>query len=335
MIGSVLLACALWGAPGWQSTMDGLRRNWSLAPADAARRDLWISRKLSKGPVGILVRADSAKDGTVRSVEWSAETGVRSHDLPDETFWAILDGTSLDVEWTETDPDGLPKSYLKTLDASPAQAFLCRGCKPRLAATTFARHGATTLRIAPVADAATTISVGLAAGITEDGLRSLAAQRGLSIDAANPCRDKSGICTMEFSGPAGQKWTVSRNDGKSSWSHLEASYQAGAWWSPEWDWDSLRIQSPREFKSVIGDWIGSEADVLAEKLLSPVEPILAFPVSSWKAREIPGLRVRQVSDSVAKLAGPPSGLVLASTDRLSVQIDAFGRRIVKLGYAAK
>lgn len=316
--------------PGWPATMEALRKAWRLEPADEARRGIWHSRKLSSGARRILVATDSSKDGSVRSLEWTAETGVRSHDLPDEAFWAILDGTSNDAEWTETDPDALPKPFLKGMREPASQGFLCRSCRPRLAAATFARHGATGLRIAPLGQTAPPAGVGLAGGVTEDGLRSLAAQRKLSVDVANPCLDKAGVCEMELSGPDGQKWSFSRRDGKSPWNRLEASYQAGAWWSPEWDWDSVRIHAPREFQTVVGAWIGSEADMLAEKLLSPVEPVLAFPVSSWKARELPGMRVQALSDSVAKLPKPPASLLLARSDRLEVRIDEFGRRIVRI-----
>lgn len=315
--------------------MDALRKAWGLTSADPARPDLWESQKLSKGPQRIVVRADSSKDGSVKSVEWMAETGVRSTDIDDETFWSILDATSRNAEWTETDPDGLAKSFLKTLDVSPSQGFLCRSCRPRLAAATLTRHGATSLRIAKLAESPTPILIGLVAGITDDGLRSLAAQQKLSIDVANPCMDKIKVCSMEMSGEGGRKWVFRRRDGNSPWSRLEASYQAGAWWSSEWDWDSLRIQSPREFKSVIGDWIGSEADVVASKLLAPVGSVLGFTVSDWKARELPGLRVAQVSDSVSKLPAPPSSLVLARTERLVFEIDAFGRRIVNIGEVLK
>lgn len=317
--------------PGWPTTMDALRKAWRLEPVDEARRGVWQSRMLSSGAQRILVGTDSAKDGSVRSLEWTAETGVRAHDIPDDAFWAILDGTSNDAEWTETDPDALPKAFLKGMRESASQGFLCRSCKPRLAAATFTRHGATGLRLAPLGQAAPAVAVGLANGVTENGLRSLAAQRKLSVDVANPCADKAGVCGMELSGSDGQKWSFSRRDGKSAWDRLEASYQAGAWWSPEWDWDSVRIHAPREFQTVIGAWVGSEADVLAEKLLAPIEPILAFPVSSWKARELAGMRVQQLSDSVAKLPNPPASLLLARSDRLEVRIDEFGRRIVRIG----
>lgn len=318
-------------ASGWNPDMDALRKAWKLVPADPARPDLWESRKWPGGTRRLLVRADSARDGAVRSVEWSAEEGVRALDIDDESFWSILDAFSGDAEWAESDPDGLPKSFLRGLDVAPSQGFVCRSCKPRLVAATLTRHGATGLRIAKLAEPAAPITVGLAAGLTDDGLRSLAAQQKLSIDVANPCRDKNGICTMEMSAEGGRKWIFRRRDGASPWTRLEASYQAGAWWSPEWDWDSLRLQSPREFKSVVGDWIGSEADVVASKLLAPVESVLGFSVSHWKARDLPGLRVRQVSDSVARLAAPPKALVLARTDRLEFGIDPFGRRIVNLG----
>lgn len=316
--------------PGWPSSMASLRKAWRLEAADEARRGLWESRLLSAGARRILVRADSAKDGSVKAVEWTAESGVRGDDLPDDAFWTILDRTSDDAEWTETDPDALPKAFLKGMDEPASQGFLCRSCKPRLAAATFNRSGATGLRIAPVASPTTQVSVGLAQGITEAGLRSLAAQRSLSVDAANPCADKAGVCAIELSGPSGQKWSFTRRDGKSAWNRLEASYLAGPWWSPEWDWDSVRLHSPREFQTVIGAWIGSEADMLAERLLSPIEPVLAFPVSSWKQRELPGLRVQALADSISRLASPSASLLFAATDRLEARIDEFGRRKVRL-----
>ncbi len=329
LLGSTAFAAS----PGWPARTELLRKAWGLQLADPARPGLWESRKLSSGSERILASIDSFKDGRVQSVEWTAESGVHAKDIDDKEFWAILDGTSLEAEWTETDPDGLPKPFLRTLDVSPSQGFLCRSCKPRLVAATFTRHKATGLRIGLLAESFADLVVGLAPGITEDGLRSLAGQRKLTVDVANPCLDKNGICSMELSGEAGQKWIFRRRDGKAPWTRLEASYQAGIWWSPDWDWDSLRIQSPREFKTVIGEWIGSEADVVGSKLLGPIEPVLAFTVSSWKSRDLPGLRVKQVSDSIAKLDAPPRHLRLAHTRELEFEIDSFGRRIVKIGEA--
>jgi len=330
------LACASFASvPGWPSDMNSLRTAWNLVPADAARRGLWECRKLSKGPNHVLVRADSSKDGSLRSLEWTAESGIAPTDLPEDVFWSILDGASQNAEWTEADPDILPKTFLRTLEEPASQGFLCRSCRPRLVAATFARHGATGLRIASMPESVPTFSVGLAPGITEDGLRSLAAQRKLSVDVANPCKDKGGVCSMELGGPSGQKWVFTRERGDAAWTGLDASYQAGAWWSPEWDWDSLRIHSPREFGNVVGTWIGSQADMLADNLLAPIEPILAFPVSSWRRRELHGLRVQAISDSIAKLPRPPAALTLARTDRLVAKIDEFGRRTLKLGDRAK
>lgn len=330
-----LVVCANANSPGWPTDMASLRKAWNLVPADAARSGLWECRKLSKGSDRVLVRADSTKNGTTRSLEWTAESGLSRKDLPEDVFWAILDGASQNAEWTEADPDILPKAFLRGMDEPASQGFLCRSCKPRLVAATFARHGATGLRIASMLENAPTFSVGLAAGITEDGIRSLAAQRKLTVDVANPCKDKGGICTLELGGSAGQKWVFTRTGGTAAWTGLDAAYQAGAWWSPEWDWDSLRIHSPREFGGVVGAWIGTQADLLANNLLTPIEPVLGFPVSSWKNRELQGLRVQAVSDSVAKLPRPPVSLTLAQTDRLRVGIDEFGRRSLKLGDLAK
>jgi len=335
LLAASLAASGFANSPGWPADMNSLRKAWNLAPADAARRGLWECRKLSKASDRILVRADSTKDGSTRSLEWTAESGLSRKDLPEDVFWAILDGASQNAEWTEADPDILPKAFLRTMEEPASQGFLCRSCKPRLVAATFTRHGATGLRIASMPESAPTISVGLAPGITEDGIRSLASQRSLSVDVANPCKDKGGICTMELGGAAGQKWVFTRANGAAAWTGLDASYQSGAWWSPDWDWDSLRTHSPREFSAVVGAWIGSQADLLANNLLTPIEPILAFPVSSWKNRELQGLRVQAVSDSVAKLPRPPVSLTLAQTDRLRVGIDEFGRRTLKLGDLSK
>ncbi len=318
-------------ASGWPADLASLHTTWDLRLADPARPDLWECQKLSSDTQRVLLRVDRASSGSLRAVEWSSETGVRARDLADETFWSILDAFARDAEWTETDPDGLPKSFRRTLDAPPSQGFLCRSCHPRLAAATVTRHGTTVLKIAPLTDPVPPTVAGLAAGLTDEGLRSLANQQKLSVDVLNPCQDKQGSCSMELSGTDGRKWTFSRNDGSSPWSRLTASYQAGPWWSPEWDWDSLRLHAPREFRNVVHEWISSEADLVAERLLSPLEPALAFPLSAWKARALPGLRVAQVADSVARLSAPPRGLVLARIPNLDFEIDAFGRRIVRIG----
>jgi hypothetical protein len=193
-------------------------------------------------------------------------------------------------------------------------------------------HGTTRLRTAQLKTASRPAGApGLAAGITEDGLRSLAGQKGLGIVSANPCRKGRGSCNLELSGPKGQKWVFQRASGDAPWSSVEATVQAGPWWSPEWNWDSLRIESRKEFANTLAEWLGADADVAARNLLGPIEPVLTFPVSAWILRTLPGLRFVALGDSLSKLSAPPANLEIVRMPTLSAAIDAFGRRTIRVG----
>jgi hypothetical protein len=328
---AALVAAGCAGAAGWPSNMDGFRRDWSLSPVGAPRKGVWDCGKVSNSAVRVLAFADSA-GGSVRSIDWWAESGARDLDLPDDAFWAVLDGLSSGKEWTESDPDALGASFRKGLDGPAAQGFLCRSCEPRLEAATWVSHGSTRLRVARMAVAAPKSSApGLSAGLTGEGIRSMAAQKGLSVASSNPCRSGGGDCAIELSGPKGQRWTFRRASGAAPWTGLDASWQAGPWWSAEWNWDSLRQENRREFAEVLEHWISADADVAARNLLGPVEPVLSFPVSSWFSRTLPGVRIPALADSFSRLASPPSSFEFARSTGLRAGVDAFGRRTFSVG----
>jgi len=319
-------------AGGWPSTMDGFRHGWGLSAVSSSRRGVWMAGPLSADTARILVRPDSLRDGALEGVDWWAEHAGRETDLPDDVFWSILDGLSAGSEWTEYDPDALPSEFLATMPEKPAQGFLCRSCAPPLAAATWVSSGSTRLRTGrTTTPKAPPPPPGLASGITAKGLRSLASDRGLGLESATPCRGGTGECALEFSGPKGQRWTFRRASGGSPWSSVEATVQAGPWWSPQWNWDSLRIASRREFANTLSEWLGADADVSARNLLGPIEPVLNFPVSAWFGRTLPGLHFEALGDSLSRIEVPPSNLELVRTPTLQVSIDAFGRRIVRVG----
>lgn len=330
---AALVLASLVQAGGWPQDMDGFRRDWSLAPASAPRKGIWLSSRISSASARILVYADSTAGRDVRAMDWWAESGARDIDLPDDAFWGILDGLSGNKEWTESDPGALGPEIRKGLEGEPAQGFLCRSCEPRLEAATWVSHGTTRLRVARLKSggAARSTAVGLSPGLTADGIRSLAGQKGLSVLSVNPCREGGGECVMDLSGPKGQKWIFRRGSGNDAWSSLEASFQAGPWWSAEWNWDSLRIQSRREFAELLTEWLSADADVAARTLLGPVEPVLSFPVSAWLSRSLPGMRIAAVADSFSRLTSPPSNFQLVRSPALKASVDAFGRRTIQVG----
>ena len=312
--------------------MDGFRHSWKLTPLSIPREGVWESGLLSSDTARVLVRPDPLPGGGIKAQEWWAELGARDRDLPDDVFWKILDGLSANKEWTESDPDALPRDFSKELENEAAQGFLCRTCDPQLVAATWVSHGTTRLRTARTGSIARGAGVpGLAAGITEAGLRSLAGQKGLGIASANPCRHGDGSCTLELSGPKGQKWLFKRTSGDAPWSSVEATVQAGPWWSPEWNWDSLRIESRKELANTLSEWLSADADVAARNLLGPIEPVLSFPVSAWISRSLPGMRFPALGDSLSRLSAPPSNLEIVRTPTLHSTIDAFGRRTIRVG----
>jgi hypothetical protein len=280
----------------------------------------------------VLVRADSAKDGSVRFLSWWGESGPRETDLPEEAFWGILDGLSGNQEWTETDPDALPAAFLKGMEATAAQGFLCHTCVPNLAAATWVSHGTTRLRIGALGAVphAKIAEPGLAKGVTTEGLRSMARQRGLEVASVNPCKGGGGDCVMELTAPKGQRWVFRRTGATNSWDRLEATWQGGPWWSPEWSWDSLRSDNPREFADLLGAWIAADADLAARNLLGPVEPVLSFPMSAWLARSLPGMDFKKLSDSLSKLPTPAPGFDFVRGAKLKASVDPMGRRRLEI-----
>ena len=326
----LLLAPSFGG--GWPSGMDGFRRDWEATPVRSPRKGVWDCARVRSGDFRVLAWADSARDGSVRALDWWAEAGARDADLPDDAFWAVLDGLSAGREWTESDPDALGP-VLRGMEAPAAQGFLCRSCEPPLEAATWVSHGSTHLRVAlrPGSAPSNGSQPGLSPGLTAEGIRSLAAQRGLSVLSANPCREGGGDCILELSGPKGQRWSFRRSSGNSPWSFLEGSWQNGPWWSAEWNWDSIRTEGRREFADLLEQWIGADADVSARALLSPLEPALSFPVSSWFSRRLSGFRIRALADSLSRLPSPPSGLELMGSPTLRASVDGFGRRTVQVG----
>lgn len=319
-------------ATGWPSSMDALRRRWGLQAAGAPRAGVWVSQVLTKGAQRVLVRTDSAKDGAVRSLSWWTEIGAREADLPEDAFWGILDGLSGNEEWTETDPDALPQAFLKGMEATAAQGFVCHTCTPNLAAATWVSHGTTRLRVGSLGatSSARAWEPALAKGVTAEGLRSLARQRGLEIASANPCRTGSGDCVLELTGAKGQRWVFRRTASGAPWDRMEATWQGGPWWSPEWSWDSLRTSTNKEFPELIGAWISADADLAARNLLGPVEPVLAFPVSAWLSRTLPGMDFKKLADSLAKLSSPAAGFDLVRGPRFKASVDAMGRRRMEI-----
>jgi len=318
-------------AGGWPATMDGFRHDWSLSPVSSSRRGTWEIGRLSADTARILVRPDSLRGGALEGVDWWAERSGRELDLPDGVFWNILDGLSAGAEWTESDPDALPPEFLATMPGKPAQGFLCRSCDPPLAAATWVSSGSTRLRTGRTAMPKGPTLPGLASGITEKGLESLANDLGLELESNTPCHRGTGACALRFSGPKGQRWVFRRASGDSPWSSVEATLQAGPWWSPQWNWDSLRIANRHEFANTLSEWLGADADVSARNLLGPIEPVLNFPVSAWIRRGLPGLRFEALGDSLSHFDTPPSNLVLVRMPTLEASIDAFGRRVIRVG----
>lgn len=319
-------------ASGWPASMDALRRRWDLRAVGAPRPGTWYSAALGKGLQKVLVRADSAKDGSVRSLSWWGEAGPRETDLPEDAFWSVLDGLSGNEEWTETDPDALPAAFLKGMEGTAAQGFVCHTCQPNLAAATWVSHGSTRLRVGVLGAVphARVAEPGLAKGITTEGLRSLARQRGLDVASSNPCKSGGGDCVLELSAAKGQRWVFRRASAGAPWDRMEATWQGGPWWSPEWSWDSLRRDNPREFGELLAAWISADADLAARNLLGPVEPVLSFPLSSWLTRALPGMDFKRLADSLSKLDSPAAGFEFVRGSKLKASVDPMGRRRLEI-----
>lgn len=317
-------------APSAQA--DGFRaikRSWGLVPADPARSGLLKARSLKGEGVDILVRLDTTVSGGLRRIEWSAETRKREVDLPEERFWAVLDGLSGGKEWIETDPDLLPEGVFETPAASLAQGFRCVDCKPQMVAATWSPHGGTRLLVGAVSAPRTKARFAILEGATEEGIASMANQRSLGVEGRNPCREGAGSCSFTLTGTKGERWMLSRLSGTEPWRLVEASYPGSAWWNPEWSWDSLRQESPREFALILRNWLDAELDVIGARLIRPLEPVLAAGTSDWTSRAVPELDLAPVVTELVKLSIPPGPLVLCEGRDLRVSIDGFGRRSIR------
>ena len=310
-----------------------LRKSWGLQPADPSRPGLWKTRGGSSP--AILVRADTTSSGEVLRTEWSAENGLREVDIPEERFWAILDGFAKGQEWIETDPDALPATPFTPPSSQLAQGFRCPSCRPPLVAATWSPHGGTRLLVGRVKAPRKAPRLSVSESVTEDGLLSLASQQGLSLASKNPCREGVGSCTLELDGPKSEHWRFARTDAASPWKLAEASFVSNAWWNPEWDWDSLRIAAPREFRLVLENWLNAELDVDGARLLRPLEPILLLSVAEWNSRTLPGLSVGTIVDRLVTMPSAPSAIVLCETSDFTISIDTFGRRKLELREAPR
>lgn len=327
---SGLLLAGLLSAPG--STADGFRaihRSWGLVPADPARPGLSKARAARGESVDVLVRLDTTAQGGLRRCEWSAESRRREVDLPEERFWSVLDALSGGKEWIETDPDLLPAGVFEPPPSSLAQGFRCVDCKPQLVAATWSPHGGTRLLVGAVAAPRPKVRFAILEGASEEGIASMANQRSMGVEARNPCRDGGGSCSLTLTGSKGEKWLLSRASGADSWRLVEASFPGTSWWNPEWSWDSLRQESPREFALVLRNWLDAELDVIGARLIRPLEPVLAAGTSDWNGRAVPDLDVGPVVGQLVKSSYAPGPLELCGGRDLRVSIDGFGRRSIR------
>jgi len=325
MILPLLLALSHLAAPDDFAT---LRRAWGLAPADVARPGLWKAKPRRGEAAEVLVRVDTTAKGAVLRSEWSAEAGKREVDLPEDRFWSILDGFSGGQEWLETDPDALPAGIFEPPASSLAQGFRCPTCSPVLVAATWSPHGGTRLLVGRSTLPKPPTRFQVQPKVTEEGILSLARQRSLGVEGRNPCKDGSGSCRLDLVGGTGERWRLSRRSGSAPWRLDEASFPASAWWNPDWSWDSLRTDSPREFGLVLKNWLDAELDVVGARLIRPLEPILSSGAAEWNARAVPDLAIGPAVERLVPLASPPASLTLCEGKRLRVSIDAFGRRTV-------
>lgn len=311
------------------SGFSALAKVWGLRPADPARPGLWKAAGKASEP-SLLARIDTNSRGEVIRSEWSAEEGVQEVDLPEGRFWSILDGFSQGEEWVETDPDALGGVSFGPPAASLAQGFRCAKCKPPLAAATWSPHGGTRLLVSRSATTARKPRLQVSESVAESGILSAARQRGLEVAATNPCREGVGNCALELAGSKGERWSFSRSGPADPWRLVEASFPGAPWWNPEWDWDSLRIESPREFRLMLSNWLDAEVDVGGAKLLRPIESILDVSVAEWNARALEGLSTKAAVERLAKSPSAPSAIVLCETPSFRLSVDMFGRRVLKM-----
>ena len=321
------LAAGLVASPA--SEFSALSKVWGLRPADPARPGLWKAAGKASEPA-LLARIDTSVRGEVIRSEWSAEKGQQEVDLPEERFWSILDGFSQGEEWVETDPDALSDVSLGPPASSLAQGFRCAKCRPPLVAATWSPHGGTRLLVSRSGATARKPRLQVSESVTESGILSAARQRGLEVSSSNPCREGSGSCAIDLTGGKGERWSFARSSPSSPWRFVEASFPGSAWWNPEWDWDSLRIESPREFRLMLSNWLDAEVDVDGAKLLRPIESILDISVAEWNARALEGLSTKAAVERLAKSPSAPSAIVLCETPSFRLSVDMFGRRVLQM-----
>lgn len=326
MILAVLLV-GLTASP--RGEFSSLARTWGLRPADPARPGLWKAAGKTGEPT-LLARIDTNGQGEVLRSEWSAENAQREVDLPEARFWSILDGFSQGEEWVETDPDALGDISFGPPAASLAQGFRCARCKPPLVAATWSPHGGTRLLVSRNGATARKPRLQVSKSVTESGILSAARQRGLEVLATNPCREGSGNCALELTGGKGESWSFARSGPSGPWRLVEASFPGPPWWNPEWDWDSLRIESPREFRLMLANWLDAEVDVDGARLLRPIEPILDISVAEWSARALEGLSTAAAVQKLAASPSAPSAIMLCETPSFRLSIDMFGRRRLQM-----
>ena len=307
-----------------------LRKSWNLVPADPSRPGLMLARGLHSGGIDLLARVDTTAAGELLRCEWSAESGKREVDLPDDKFWSILDGFSSGKEWVETDPDALPDGVFEPPKSKLAQGFRCPACTPALVATTWSPFGATRLLVARALTPKAPPRLDVSPGVTEEGILSLARQRGFGVDGRNPCREGAGSCSLGLTGLAGEYWRFGRSSGSSSWVLERAGFSGSPWWNPDWSWDSLRTESPREFQLVLRNWLDAELDVIGAKLVRPLEPILSAGTADWNARTLNDLNLAPTLAKLVPLSSAPSSVILCEGKSLRVSIDAFGRRSLEI-----
>ncbi|MCB9495558.1 MAG: hypothetical protein H6686_01545 [Fibrobacteria bacterium] len=304
-----------------------IARAWKLTPADPARPGLFRAPATPTDEgAEILVRLDTARDGSLQSCEWSAEKDLRQTDLPETRFWSILDGLAGSGTWTEIDPDALPGKLFTPPRTSLAQGFRCDQCPAPLVAATWSPHGGTRLLVARAVPKSLPTRIGVDPNVTEDGILSMARQQKLSVEARNPCKNGKGLCSFELAGSRGERWSFTRPTANAPWSLASAGYPGEAWWNPAWDWDSLRIESPREFRHLLKTWLDAELDVVGSRLIRPIEPILTATTGDWTSRRLSGLELDRTLDTLVALPNPPSVLQLTPGPAHRVRIDALGRR---------
>lgn len=333
LLAALLCAGALQAAPWPRTTHEVANdRALDLSPADEARPGLLVSATLSPAGTRVLCRAETGRDGHVVALDWSAESGAREVDLPDDAFWAILDHYAEGGEWLERAPSSLTAAQRALFPAGAAQAFaLANG---RLLAATNAPSGATRLRVA---------FMGTRTAEHRPVFTLLPFKAfdlpGAALVSRIPCRSKGGACEERWRGKNGADWTLRRTHPDSSWQSLRYVAHEAPWWDG-FDWDSLRRETPqRDFRLLLTNWIGTQGDLLIAQLLEEAQPLFAFGVEDWRRRRLAGLDPARLADSLTGLPSPPARLIIyrSQTGRQHAEVgfDLDGRRWVEVTRPAR